>query len=145
MLRATNASGTAMLEVRRGTNLFNAGLIDADQLLLTNTQGFFEFNGGTLITRGATISNGVPFVVGTSGSTPAIWDVRAGSNHFLSADLQVGNNSSLNQLILTNGALLTNDGYGYLGRNSGANSNTATLAGARRRMSTPEPVTRVPP
>ena len=56
-LRAFNAGGTAVLDVRRGTNVFNAGLIDVDRLVLTNALGFFDFNGGTLITRG-----GRPFV-----------------------------------------------------------------------------------
>src|SRR5207249_12234241 len=78
ILLASNVSGTAALDVRGGTNVLNAGLIGVDQLRLTNTQGFFEFNGGTLITRGASINNGAGFVVGTSGTTPAIWDVRAG-------------------------------------------------------------------
>ena len=77
-LRVTNATGTGFLDVRRGTNALNAGLIDVDRLLLTNTQGFFEFKGGTLVTRGAVISNGAPFVVGTFGIIPAIWAVRAG-------------------------------------------------------------------
>jgi len=135
-LRATNAAGTATLDLRRGTNQFNAGAIEADRLLMTSTQAFFEFNGGLLTTRGAFITNGAPFVVGGPGSIPAIWDVRAGvSNYFFSGELYVGSNSSLNQLVLTNGALLTNNGYGYLGLNSGANSNTATLAGAGSRWS----------
>ncbi|HEX5223252.1 MAG TPA: hypothetical protein VFZ59_27075 [Verrucomicrobiae bacterium] len=125
------------LEVRRGTNVFNAGLIDADLLLMTNALGKFEFNGGTLVTRGAVIGNGANFVVGTSGSTPAIWDVRAGlTNTFVGGDLIVGSNASFNQLILTNGALLTNSGlsaYGILGWQFGANSNNALIVGSDSR------------
>ena len=106
-LIVTNAANSAMLDILGGTNILNAGLIAADQLVITNALGTFEFNGGTLITRGAVISNGAPFVIGRSGTTPAVWDVRASaSNHLLSVDLQVGNNSSFNQLFLTNGALL---------------------------------------
>ena len=67
-----NTNATASLDVRRGTNVLNAGLIDVGQLLLTNTQGVFEFKGGTLVTRGAVISNGAPFIVGTFGVNPAI-------------------------------------------------------------------------
>src|SRR2546426_28004 len=64
----------------------------------------------------------------------AVWDVRAGpSNHFVSSDVIVGGNSRFNQLILTNGAVLTNSGYGIVGSLSGANSNSATLAGAGSR------------
>src|SRR6185436_19674314 len=78
-LRVANSAGGGVLSVFRGTNVLNAGLIEVDKLVLSRPQGVFEFNGGTLITRGAFISNGVPsFVVGTSGTTPAIWDVRAG-------------------------------------------------------------------
>ncbi|MGH8245988.1 MAG: hypothetical protein ACREUU_06105, partial [Gammaproteobacteria bacterium] len=112
----------------------NAGLIEADRLFLTNTLGFFEFNGGLLITRGAVISNNVPFVVGRSGSTPAIWDVRAGlSNTFIASDFIIGSNASFNQLILTNGALLTNFGRAFLGWDLGGSSNSVTLAGAGSR------------
>ncbi|MCY0725524.1 hypothetical protein OVW19_27695, partial [Klebsiella pneumoniae] len=33
-LRTTNFSGTSVLDVRRGTNVLNAGLVEVDQLLL---------------------------------------------------------------------------------------------------------------
>ena len=129
-LRVTNAAGTGVLDVRRGTNVFNAGLIDADRLLLTNAAGVFEFNGGTLITRGAFLNNNAAFNVGNSGSTPAIWHVRAGvSNHFLYGDLFVGRSFSFNQLLITNGALLTNFGSGPIGFDAGANSNAASISG----------------
>lgn len=128
ILRATNASGTGMLDVRRGTSLFNGGLIDVDRLLLTNTLSRFEFNGGTLITRGAAISNNSSFVIGESGGVPAVWDVRAGAeDHILAAHLYVGlNNSSFNQLFVTNGALFTNLFSFNVGSGS---SNTAIISG----------------
>jgi T5SS/PEP-CTERM-associated repeat protein len=97
-------------------------------------RGAFEFNGGILLTRGAVISNGMPFVVGTTGSTPASWDVRSGTtNTFVATDLIIGSSASLNALILTNGALLTNSTFAMLGGNVGANSNSATLGGAGSR------------
>lgn len=66
-LTATNASANATLDVRRGSVLFNGGNIIADRLLLTNgANGNFTFNAGTLVTRTATISNGLDFVVGSS-------------------------------------------------------------------------------
>ena len=132
-LCASNALGTGTLDVRRGTNVLNAGLIDVDQSVLTNTLGKFEFNGGTLITRGGFISNTLPFVVGRSGTTPGVWDVRAGSNHLVSGQVIVGDTSSFNQLVLTNGGLLTNSGISVLGQSAGANSNSATIAGAGSR------------
>ncbi len=127
-LLASNSSGTARLDVRRGTNILNAGLIDIDQLLLTNTQGFFEFKGGTLITRGAFITNLTPFVVGISGGTPAVWDVRAGTSHSLTVPVSLGQHSSFNQLLVTNGALLASAG-GFIGLDANAKSNTAVVAG----------------
>jgi T5SS/PEP-CTERM-associated repeat protein len=130
-LRVIGTNGTGMLDVRHGTNVFNAGTIEADQLLLTNTQGFFEFNGGTLITRGASINNN--FVVGKAGTTPAVWDVRSGGNHLVGGQVIIGDTSSFNQLILTNGGLLTNSGLSVLGQSAGANSNSATIAGAGSR------------
>ncbi len=126
-LEVTNASGAATLNLIHGTNQFNAGLIDADQLRMTDGRGVFEFNGGTLITRGAFITNG-PFVLGVSGNSTALWDVRAGvSNYFLN-DLYIGSNSSLSQLVVTNSALLNNNN-GILGSRLGANSNLAVVAG----------------
>ena len=133
ILRTTNATGTASLDIRRGTNQFDFGTIEADRLLMTNRAGFFEFNGGLLITRGAIISNGVPFVVGKAGSTPAIWDVRAGPiDHSLAfGDLVIGSNAGLNQLLITNGALLSGGGSGFIG-GTGANSNLVLLSGGSR-------------
>src|SRR5207249_1613753 len=98
-LRVTNATGTGFLDVRRGTNVLNAGLIDVGQLLLTNTQGFFEFKGGTLVTRGAVISNGASFVVGTFGL-----------------------------LAVENGGLVTDD-IGYIGLADASSNNTALVTG----------------
>src|SRR6185295_1933542 len=60
-LRVTNSARTALLEVRTGTNRLNGGAIEADRLLMTNTAGRFEFNGGTLITRGGALSNFLAF------------------------------------------------------------------------------------
>ena len=57
--------------------------------------------------------------------------MRAGvSNHILSGNLVVGNDSSFNQLIITNGALLANNGAGTIGLDPGARSNSVLVAGA---------------
>jgi hypothetical protein len=97
----------------------------------TNTitgAGAFEFNGGTLITRGAVISNSASFVVGRPGGVPAVWDVRAGGNqHSVSEDLYVGRNSSFNQLLITNGALLECENVVIGGT---GDSNTVWVTGA---------------
>jgi T5SS/PEP-CTERM-associated repeat protein len=127
-LRVTNSIGTAQLEVRRGTHQFNAGLIDVDQLVLTNTAGQFEFNGGTLITRAATITN-ADFNVGAVGSTPAILDARAGAGVVLSNNLVIGMNVSASQLLLTNGGKVF-DSDAYVGLAANANSNAVFVTGA---------------
>jgi T5SS/PEP-CTERM-associated repeat protein len=138
VLQATNPSLSAVLDVRRGTNVLNAGLIDVDRLLLTNAQGFFQFNGGTLVTRGGVISNGVNFVVGGSGSSPATWDVRAGpTSTFVSPNIFVGSNSAFNRIVVTNGAQMTNASVVIVGYTAGGNSNLVLLSGAGTRWSTP--------
>ena len=136
-LRTTNASGTAFFDVRRGTNVFNSGLIEVDRMLMTNTLGRFEFNGGTLITRGAFVSNGVPFSVGLSSANPAVWDVRAGiTTHSLGGRLIVGSNSSSHKLFITNGAVLNGAEYTFLAFNAGSN-NEVTVAGPASTLNSP--------
>lgn len=133
-LRATNASGTATLDVRHGTNVFNAGLIEVDWLPLTNSDGFFEFNGGRLVTRGGTMNRPslTTFYVGTAaGSSPAIWDMRAGPNNTeLNGSIFtiVGRDSSWNQILVTNGAMVQS-GNLALGEYPTAQSNSVVLAG----------------
>ncbi len=129
IMRATDATGAGVLDVRRGTNVLNAGLIDVDLLLMTNTLGVFEFNGGTLITRDAVVSNNLPFVIGRGGANPAVWDVRAGtSNHLLSRDLEVGNSVPFCQLLVTNGARLENNN-GYIGLEPSGSNCLALVTG----------------
>jgi T5SS/PEP-CTERM-associated repeat protein len=128
-LRATNVTGSAALRIGRGTNRLNAGRIETDQLIMTNSTGVFEFNGGLLVTRSATISNNTPFVVGRSSATRATWDVRAsGSNHLLVGSLFVGSNSAFNQLVITNGATFSTLGNGEVGVTAAANSNSVLVS-----------------
>ncbi len=112
-----NAATNGVLEVRRGTNLFNGGLMDVDQLRLTSDTGFFEFNGGTLITRGGTIDNGQDFVVGRAGSTlDAHWVVaRAATAVTINGGLTIGANGLLNSLEITNGGAVNVSGSAIIG------------------------------
>jgi T5SS/PEP-CTERM-associated repeat protein len=62
--------------------------------------GVFEFNGGTLVTRGASINNAGPFVVGGPGGVPAVWELRPGANvHVVASDVIVGSLASSNNLL----------------------------------------------
>lgn len=96
-LTVSNASGSAVLDLRRGSAVFNGGTITADQLLLnTVPPDTFTFNAGTLATRNAAISNGAPFVVG-NGSSAAIYHMSGvtASGHSFANGLGIANNSTL--------------------------------------------------
>jgi T5SS/PEP-CTERM-associated repeat protein len=84
-LRATGVGGAGLLDIRRGTNVLNAGLIEADNLLLTNGAGYFEFNGGTLNVGSATVSNGAPFTVGNGTGAAALNLTGGGTRTFATA------------------------------------------------------------
>src|SRR5204863_8718830 len=66
-------------------------LIEADRLLMTNTLGIFEFNGGTLKVRSSTISNGQSFFVG-DGATPATLDLVGNGTHSFANGLTIRSN-----------------------------------------------------
>jgi len=130
-LIVTNAGGTGTLNIRRGTNVLNAGLVVADKLLLTNSAGFLDFNGGTLITGGGTVNNGQPFVVGASGTTAAILDVWSNAPLVLNNDLTLGASTAAgNQLLLTNGGTLSVTGTSYVGVDAAASNNLVTISGS---------------
>jgi hypothetical protein len=81
------------LDVRRGTNFLNAGLIDVRSLLVTNFLGAFEFNGGTLRTTGTTNTNGRIFVIG-NGSNSATLQLQGGT-HVFANNLTLASNATL--------------------------------------------------
>jgi T5SS/PEP-CTERM-associated repeat protein len=93
-LRVTNAAGTGLLDVRRGTNVLNAGLVEVDQLLVTNTAGRFELNGGTLSVGNSKISNGQLFRVG-NGVSPATVNLAGNGTHTFNDGLSVLNHGVL--------------------------------------------------
>ncbi len=93
MLRATNVGDTATLDIRRGTTVLNAGLIEADRLVMTNPPGQFTFNSGTVRTRGMTVDNGSAFVVG-NGSGAANLYLEGNSGHYFGAGLTVRLNAT---------------------------------------------------
>jgi hypothetical protein len=111
-LRATNISGTATFDLRRGTNVLNAGLMDVDQLLLTNITGVLEFNGGTLIARSISANNGRVFRVG-NGVDPATLQLPGGVHAFanslevLNQGTLVARGTVLGPVSLFNGSILS--------------------------------------
>jgi len=84
---------SSALDIRRGTNVLNAGLIDVGRLMLTNALGFFEFNGGKLVARSTTHSNGRVFTVG-NGSGAALFQLQGGAHSFADG-LAIADHASL--------------------------------------------------
>jgi len=82
-LNATNnTTGNQYVDVRRGTLRLNSGTIDTERLFATNgASSVVEFNGGTLVTRGTTVSNGSALVVG-NGTSAATLRLKGGTHSF---------------------------------------------------------------
>jgi T5SS/PEP-CTERM-associated repeat protein len=93
-LLVTNSTGAGEFDIERGTNVFNAGLIDVAQLWMLNSLAYFEFNGGTLRTSGTTNGNGRVFMVGNGGPVPAVFELRGGT-HVFSNNLALASNGAL--------------------------------------------------
>jgi len=80
-LAVANGGGTGYLSVQCGTLSLAQGSVTTDLLLVTNSTGQMNFTGGTLLAKGATVSNGVPFVVG-DGVHPALFQLLGGVYSF---------------------------------------------------------------
>jgi len=93
LLVTNTISGT--FDVRRGTTVLNAGLIEVGRLLLTNSQGFLQHNGGTFSTRSSTVGNGTLFLIG-NGVSPATFILAGNGLHEFNALLtaQVRSNAT---------------------------------------------------
>jgi autotransporter family porin len=92
-MAVTNATGTAALEVRRGTFTFNGGSVRADTLLATNVTSVFVFNSGALHVAASIVSNGNAFTVG-NGVEAATLDLGGGTHSFADG-LSISANASL--------------------------------------------------
>ena len=92
------------LDIKRGTNVLNSGRIFVGRaLLVTNTLGVFEFNGGTLESAGTSYTNGRVFTVG-NGTTQAVFELRGGTHNFASG-ITLANQSALTGQGSINGTL----------------------------------------
>jgi T5SS/PEP-CTERM-associated repeat protein len=88
-----NDGQTAYSSVPSGTMTINGGMFTTDHLFLTNSTGHIAFNGGIVRTRGTTVSNGAPFVVG-NGAQPANLHLLGGT-HFFANGLVISSNATL--------------------------------------------------
>jgi T5SS/PEP-CTERM-associated repeat protein len=84
-------------QLTHGTNVLNAGLIEAGALSL-GSAAMFEFNGGTLTATSSSVNTGVPFLVGNGISGATVQLLSNGTHYFFQG------------LILTNNARLTGNG-----------------------------------
>lgn len=108
---ASGANG-AYVEVAEGSFSLSQGAVTMDQLILTNANGQFTFNGGTLQANGISMSNGAPFVVG-DGLTPATLQLNGGTYSFanglvISPNAAVRGCGAILGNITNNGTLATN-------------------------------------
>jgi T5SS/PEP-CTERM-associated repeat protein len=129
---ATNAGRTATFEVRRGTNVFNGGLMDVDSLLMPNPGAAFVFNSGELRITQSQVSNAAPFIVG-NGAPGALLTLRGGTNTFASG-LIISSNATLsgcgaiNGVVVNYGTILSTCAGGTLTFGSAVtNYNTITV------------------
>ena len=110
----TNASTSGFLSVASGNLSLAGGEITADQLLVTNPAGQLAFSGGTLSSRGTTIANGAPFVVGDGVSAATLY--LNGGVHSFANGLVISKNATLAGCgtivgsIVNNGTIATNCG-----------------------------------
>jgi len=103
-LRVTNATGTGLLDIRRGTNVLNAGSIEADIVQMTNvSQGVLDFNGGTLSARNSKISSGTVLNLG-NGTNPATMILAGNGTHDFAGNLTT--RISSNAVLTGNGTLV---------------------------------------
>jgi T5SS/PEP-CTERM-associated repeat protein len=97
-LYVTNALGNGVLNVRGGTLALNSGTVTVDSLVATNgANGTVSFDGGMLNTKGTSVNNGSPFMVGDGFSAATL-------------NLQGGTHSFANGLVISSNAVLKGTG-----------------------------------
>jgi T5SS/PEP-CTERM-associated repeat protein len=93
-LIVSNSAGTATLDIRRGTNVLNGGLVDADRLFVTNALGRFEFLKGLLRSRYTEITNGFAFETG-NGTDIAFLELEGAGTHRFGNGLVIRSNGTV--------------------------------------------------
>ena len=108
-LTVTNALTNGVLDVRRGTFTLNSGTITLDALLLTNSgSSVMVFNGGSLVTKSTTVSNGAAFTVGNA-TNAATLNLQGGTHTFING-LNISSNATLSGVGTVLGAATVNAG-----------------------------------
>jgi hypothetical protein len=107
-LAITNG-GSAVLNVAAGGFNLNSGNVSADNLVITNLSGQFNFAGGTMQLGGLVASNGSPFMVG-DGTNAATLQLQGGTYTFanglvISANSTVTGCGTIIGTIVTNGVM----------------------------------------
>ncbi len=120
LIAGTNSPFNA-LNVNNGTLMLNA-------LIVTNTSGVVNLNGGTLTSLGSFVSNGVTFAIG-DGTNAASLNLPTGTNTFANG-LAVAAHSFLTNSATLNTPVLTISGFSLFSMNGGfATVNVVTNGG----------------
>ncbi|MCX6908925.1 MAG: hypothetical protein NTY01_12900 [Verrucomicrobia bacterium] len=113
---ATNAFGTTLFEVRRGALTMTGGMLEVDQLLMTNTaEAALSLYDGTLRSRGMT--NTEAMVVGNGAGGRMDWELLEGT-HVVGGALTLGDLAGATGAVTLLGAqLFVTNGATYVGNN----------------------------
>jgi T5SS/PEP-CTERM-associated repeat protein len=77
----TNSAGNGLLEIRRGTNVLNGGVVEADILRMTNgVSSVLDFNGGMLVIKNSQVSVVHQLFIG-DGINPATLHLAGNGTH----------------------------------------------------------------
>jgi hypothetical protein len=99
---------SAYLNLSMGSLTLNAGSLAVDHLIMTNSAGRLQLNGGTLRSAYSTVANGSPFVVG-DGVKPATFVLGAGT-HVFANGIVVSPNATLTGCGNIVGSVVNNGG-----------------------------------
>lgn len=113
-LIVTNAANSGAVNISSGNFILSGGSLTADLLSVANPASQFTFISGSVSTKGTTVANGVPFVVG-NGKAPATLNLDGGTHSFANG-LVISSNAMLTGCgviigtIVNNGTIATNCG-----------------------------------
>jgi hypothetical protein len=113
-IAVTNSAASGVFSVPSGGVIMSGGGLISDQLWITNSAGQFTLNGGTVSTKGTTVANGAPFVVG-DGTAAATLHFDGGVHQFANG-LVISSNATLSGCgtiigsIINHGTIATNCG-----------------------------------